>query len=276
MTMHKPVILWVDLTVSARQAELPSVFSESFEIRYCPRPRLLPGIIEAGGLNAVCFDMDFPDRHGLELLRHTKVTFPSMPVLLLTMQHSESLAVWAFRCRVLDYFVKPVASHELERSAKVLNHVCTVRATQRARKPLDVSVPLPPEIPHHASTDDSRLLPAVYFVQQKYSEKFHSAQVAAACGMSTFRFSRSFRETYGLTFQDFVMRYRIREACRLLRDPAVNVTKVAYAVGFNDASYFARVFRRFTGVAPSSFHDQSDAYRHREPELGPLLTALNA
>ena len=71
--------------------------------------------------------------------------------------------------------------------------------------------------------------------------------------MSPFRFSRSFRETYGIKFQDYVVRYRILESCRLLKSPSTNVTDVAYAVGFNDASYFSRTFRRYVGMTPSYY-----------------------
>lgn len=251
--MRKPVLLWVDLTISSSQAELPDVFTDACEIRSCDNPNELFQEIEKGGLNGICFDMDYPDRHGLELLRKTKSFFPSVPVLLVTLQHSESLAVWAFRSRVLDYLVKPVSRREFDRSVKALGCMSTVSPRQRSRAPLDFSVPIPPEIPHRMRADDTTLLPAIYFVKQKFREKFRSEEAAEACGMSTFRFSRAFHEAYGLTFQDYVLRYRILEACRLLRSPGANVTKVAYSVGFNDASYFSRAFRRFIGASPSAY-----------------------
>ena len=251
--MRKPVLLWVDLTVSSRHAELPAVFTAACDVRICADPGELFQDIERGGLNGICFDMDYPDRRGLELLRQTKAAFPSVPILLTTLQHSEALAVWAFRSRVLDYLVKPVSHREFQRSAQALERMGQVCPAQRARAPLDFSVPIPPEIPHRTRVNDVALLPAIYFVKQKFSEKFRSEEVANACGMSTFRFSRAFHETYGLTFQDYVLRYRVLEACRLLRCPNANVTKVAYSVGFNDASYFSRVFRRFIGTSPSAY-----------------------
>jgi AraC-like DNA-binding protein len=101
-------------------------------------------------------------------------------------------------------------------------------------------------------------MPAIYFVKQKFREKIRSEEVAAACEMSAFRFSRAFHETFGLTFRDYVLRYRILEACRLLRHPDGNVTKVAYSVGFNDASYFSRAFRRFIGTSPSAYNLEFD------------------
>jgi len=251
--MRKPVLLWVDLTISSRHAELPAVFTEPCDIRICSKPNELFEEIERGGINAVCFDMDYPDRRGLELLRRTKTCFPSLPVLFVTLQHSESLAIWAFRSRVLDYLVKPVSRSEFQRPLNALRRMSDVEPTQRGRKPLDFSADIPPEVPHKSREDDIELLPAIYFVKQKFREKIRSEEVAEACGMSTFRFSRAFHETFGLTFRDYVLRYRILEACRLLRHPDGNVTNVAYSVGFNDASYFSRAFRRFMSTSPSAY-----------------------
>jgi AraC-like DNA-binding protein len=254
--MRKPVLLWVDLTVSSRQAELPDVFTDACDIRICSKPNELFEEIEKGGINGVCFDMDYPDRRGLELLRKTKTCFPSLPVLFVTLQHSESLAVWAFRSRVLDYLVKPVSHAEFQRPLKALRRMSDVGPKQRGRKPLDFSATIPPEVPHRTRADDVALLPAIYFVKQKFREKIRSEEVAEACGMTTFRFSRAFHETFGLTFQDYVLRYRILESCRLLRHPDGNVTKAAYSVGFNDASYFSRTFRRFIGTSPSAYSSE--------------------
>jgi AraC-like DNA-binding protein len=123
-------------------------------------------------------------------------------------------------------------------------------------------------------TDDVRLLPALYYVQQNFRFKVKNETVSELCGMSPFRFSRSFSEVYGLTFQDYVVRYRILESCRLLKSPSANVTDVAYAIGFNDASYFSRTFRRHVGMTPSSYCSEirSGTYDDRDMDL--LRTVL--
>jgi len=272
--MRKPVLLWVDLTISSRHAELPAVFTAVCDIRICADPNELFQDIEKGGLNGICFDMDYPDRLGLELLRKTKSMFPSMPILFLTLQHSEALAVWAFRSRVLDYLVKPVSHREFERSARALRSMSSVCTSQRSRTPLDLSVPIPPEVPHQSQMHGVTLLPAIYFVKQKFREKVRSENVAEACGMTTFRFSRVFHETFGLTFQDYVLRYRVLEACRLLRSPNANVTKVAYSVGFNDASYFSRMFRRFMGTSPSAYAAEFEPGGESDPNLSGIRRML--
>ncbi|HZD54536.1 MAG TPA: response regulator transcription factor [Woeseiaceae bacterium] len=256
--MKEPVLLWVDLTVSSQHAELPDVFTEACEITVCTNPMNLFEEIARGGIHAVCFDMDYPDRHGLDLLRKTKAEFPGVPILFITLQHSEALAVWAFRNRVLDYLVKPVSRREFQRPLETLLNIGEVSVSQRKRQPFKMPAPIPSEIPHKARLSGLELLPAIYYVKRKFREKISATVVAQACGMDAFRFSRAFHAAFGLTFRDYVLRYRILEACRLLCDANGCVTDVAFSVGFNDASYFSRVFRRLIGISPSAYCAEFD------------------
>lgn len=254
--INRPKLLWVDLTVSVRHAELSSVFTSACKIQICPGLNQLDEAIRKGGFNGICFDLDYPDQGKLELIRNTKAHYPSVPILILTLQHSESFAVWSFRTGVIDFLVKPVSQTELHRSLQILNKVNEFQVTQGSRKPIDNFAPIPSEIPIMIRQDDVRLLPALYYVKQNFRYKVRNEAVAKFCELSPFRFSRLFREMYGITFQDFVIRTRILEACRILRNPNMNVTDVAYAVGFNDASYFARTFRRHVGTSPTKYCDE--------------------
>ncbi len=117
-----------------------------------------------------------------------------------------------------------------------------------------------PEAPEFSVDERARLSPsrkavlaAPEFVGQHYAEKFAAAAIAAHCGLSRFQFSRSFHSVYGITFREYLLRFRILEACKRLRGGGMPVTEIAYAVGFHDGSYFARMFRRYTGVLPSQY-----------------------
>lgn len=99
---------------------------------------------------------------------------------------------------------------------------------------------------------------AIGFVSARYHEKFAASAVAEHCGFSRFQFSRIFHATFGITFREYLLRFRIREACRRLTAGGQSVTGIAFAVGFHDGSYFARMFRRYVGVLPSQYP------RHRD------------
>ncbi len=250
--MDKPELLWVNLTVSLREAEFSPVFREFFEIRSCADSYMLDDLIEDRPPLAIGFDFDYPDRTGLQLLRATKKKYPSLPVLMLTLQHSEALAIWAFRSKVWDYLVKPIPQREAERCSRSLLQIKQIGSSQRPRAPALRGMGLPEEVANRSKSDDSALAPAVYFIEKNYRAKIRNEDVAKICGMSPFRFSRAFKEIFGVTFRDYLLDFRLKEACRLLENPTIAVTDVAYAVGFNDASYFARVFKQRLGRPPST------------------------
>ena len=106
--MSKLNTLWVDLTLSVKEGEPPPSFRSHCDTIYCSDPTQIDDLVENRSIDVICFDYDYPDRAGLRLLRDTKTAHPSIPLIMLTVQHSESLAIWAFRSKVWDYLVKPV------------------------------------------------------------------------------------------------------------------------------------------------------------------------
>ena len=271
--MEPITLIWFDATIATRHAEMGEKFREHFAVRYCSSPREFEEALVGTSRVAICFEFDYPDRPGLSFLRKTKGRYPQIPILMLTEQHSERLAVWAFRNKVLDYLVQPVSESDFCRCVEVLQAIQTAESRQETRIIFDHKSAIPVEIPVGQRTGDVRVAPAVFFVQKNFRCKIRNADVAKYCGMSLFHFSHVFAETFAVTFQEYVVRYRILEACKELQHPNVPVTNVAYSVGFNDPSYFARVFRRFIGVSPSEYCEQPGS-REIEQRVSDLENSL--
>lgn len=251
--MPKPNLLWVDLTVTTKESELSPIFGESFNIRTCVDDHRPEDEINRIPVAGVCFDFDYPDRHLLSQAVDLKRRFPSIPMLIMTLQHSESLAVWAYRNGMLDYLVKPVPEKELRCCIEHVMKVHTLKDGQPYRQlSLDRS-PMPNDVPTATRSIEVKLAPSIYYVQQNFGRRIYSAVVARLCSLSTTHFSRAFKQAFTMTFQEFLLRYRIAEACRQFRVPGAPISDVAYGVGFSDASYFTRVFRRYVGVSPSEY-----------------------
>ena len=71
-------------------------------------------------------------------------------------------------------------------------------------------------------------------------------------------------EERDMTFSRFVLNYRLAQARRCLRDPRrlnCTISSIAFALGFNDLSYFNRTFRRFYGATPSDAREESPVSR---------------
>jgi YesN/AraC family two-component response regulator len=198
----------------------------------------------------ICFEYDRPDERGLGALTETRRRYCSVPVVMLTQQHSEALAQWALRRCVWDYLVKPLS---VRRLCNCLTSVQQAAPPDAAQAEAGVKFPVA-----------SILGPAVSYVKRNYSEKLHLATAARLCDLSPFQFSRNFKKENGFTFRDFVVRVRIERAAELIKRSQVSITEAAFDVGFNDLSYFARMLRRQIGVSPSH-------YRIRREEQLPLF-----
>ena len=251
--MSKPIFLWVDLTVTIKESELSPIIGESFDIHSCADDRHPENEIERLGVAGVCFDFDYPDRRLLDRAVNIKRRYPSIPMLVMTLQHSEALAVWAYRNGMFDFLVKPVPEDELRNCVENIRKINALKDEQPDRKRSADRSPVPPDVPTAARKVEAKLAPSIYYVQKNFGRRIYSAVVARLCSLSTTHFSRAFKQAFTITFQEFLLRYRIAEACRQFRVPGVPISDVAYGVGFSDASYFARVFRRYVGVSPSEY-----------------------
>ena len=272
-SMERPKIVWIDMTITTRHSEVDAHFLESFDIRYGSVPNLLQNELDIQPGEALAFEFDYPDRPGLSLLRRTKQSYPRVPILMLTAQHSEKLAVWAYRNQVIDYLVTPVTQADMVRCRQLLHAVQNADQRQTERTIIEYQSSIPVEVPVGQRVRSVRLAASLHFVQTNFRRMIRIAEVAEQCDMSSFHFSHEFTEAFSLTFQEYLLRYRILEACKELRHPNIAVANVAYSVGFNDPSYFARVFRRYFGLSPSEYCEKVRQGDH-EVRLQELMEKL--
>jgi len=94
---------------------------------------------------------------------------------------------------------------------------------------------------------------AVAYIEANLAGRVSLGGAARACRLSPCELSRRFRQEQRETFSAYVLRRRIERARALLAAGEQPVSQVAYAVGFNDLSYFARVFRRMVGMPASEY-----------------------
>ncbi|RLF32357.1 MAG: hypothetical protein DRN08_06725 [Thermoplasmata archaeon] len=94
------------------------------------------------------------------------------------------------------------------------------------------------------------------FIEENMEKPLSLAEVSRESGMSRYHFSRIFKAYTGMTFKTYHNARRIDAAKKLLQKPENRISEVCYAVGYNDLSYFNRVFRRYTGMSPSLFRKQ--------------------
>lgn len=94
---------------------------------------------------------------------------------------------------------------------------------------------------------------ALAIIEENYNSHFALEQLAAACDMSPNYFCRFFKEMTQKTPFDYINIYRINVACEMLTKSSETITDIAYSCGFNDLSYFIKIFKKYKGVSPNSY-----------------------
>ena len=99
-------------------------------------------------------------------------------------------------------------------------------------------------------TTPRTLTPALLYIKSNLDKPITRDHVAKTCNLSPSYFSRLFKSGTGYTFSVLLNRFRIEHACHLLTNTSMNASEVAFASGYNDQSYFVKVFKKNTGVTP--------------------------
>ena len=100
---------------------------------------------------------------------------------------------------------------------------------------------------------------ALRFLRENFYERLTLSDVANRVGLSPDYLGKLFRLELRRSFREYLTGLRIEEAKRLLRDGSANLGDIAYACGFDDPSYFTRVFRKTIGITPSRYREAGRA-----------------
>jgi len=94
----------------------------------------------------------------------------------------------------------------------------------------------------------------IEFIRENCYQDVEISELAKIANLSVSHFNRRFKEIFHLSPRQFVLKLKIAEACKLIRDfPKTNLSEVAYKTGFYDQSYFNRQFKKFMGMAPLAY-----------------------
>ena len=91
---------------------------------------------------------------------------------------------------------------------------------------------------------------AAAYLEAHFPEQISLTDMAGELHISPFYLSHVFRQTMGVTFSEYLTGVRIKEAKRLLTTTNLTVGEIAARVGYREANYFGRVFKKTTGRTP--------------------------
>ena len=98
-----------------------------------------------------------------------------------------------------------------------------------------------------------RLVKMMTYIEEHLTEKIELAQIAEHVSVSRTYASALFREEMGITISEFILRERILEAKRMLRDTDMTVSAIADRLAFCSQSYFTKNFTEIEGMTPVEY-----------------------
>lgn len=200
----------------------------------------------------VC-DVMMPGMDGLQLARRLRADpdTAAIPLLLLTARAGADRAVAGLAAGADDYLAKPFDAGELQArlDALLARRRRLLHALQRERE----VAPLPPSAEERWRERLDGVIEA-----RLDDSSFGVDALAAAMHSDRTTLFRRLKAQLGLSPSELIREARLRRAHALLGSGAGNVTEVAYAVGFESLSSFARAFRNRYGCAPSALIPESD------------------
>ncbi len=97
----------------------------------------------------------------------------------------------------------------------------------------------------------------VDYIANNIDKDISQEKVAARCHYSPTYFSKMFHREVGMCFRDYVTAKRISLAKKMLtQDESTKIAYIAYQCGYQDVSYFSRIFKKKTGLSPASYRQQ--------------------
>jgi AraC-like DNA-binding protein/ligand-binding sensor protein len=94
------------------------------------------------------------------------------------------------------------------------------------------------------------------FIYENYTHKISLKEIADVSGLSAPYFSTIFKEEMGENLSTYLNRLRVEKACRLLTTTTMTLSEIVGACGFEDQSWFSKIFKSFTGISPGKYRIQ--------------------
>jgi signal transduction histidine kinase/DNA-binding NarL/FixJ family response regulator len=196
-------------------------------------------------------DLMMPKINGLQLCQQLKEDEKTnhIPIILLTAKVDVETKLMGYRHGADDYIAKPFQIEEL--LVRIENLIAN---RKRIQEKFSRQVTLAPNVLPVNSMDERFLKRAMEVVEKSIADaSFGVEPFAQQMGVSHTQLYRKIHAITGFNPNEFIRHMRLLRAADLMRQKAGNVAEITYQVGFNNLSYFSKVFKEKFGLTPTDF-----------------------
>jgi signal transduction histidine kinase/DNA-binding response OmpR family regulator/sugar lactone lactonase YvrE len=202
----------------------------------------------------VLTDYMMPNMDGMELCRQMKAdkALKGVPVILLSAKHDMEAKMEGMKAGADDYITKPF---NIDMLRMRVQKMVEARHTNTTYSRIDVE----PSLVEITPVDEKLVNTVKKYIEENMSNPELTVDdviTHANMGMSKINFYKRLRRATDKTPMEFMRSMRMKRAAQLLRESELNVSEVAYEVGYNNPRYFSIQFKEEYGISPSNYQEK--------------------
>ena len=234
-----PIRDWIAYTISNISDEFNVLASasngkEAYELALNLNPKV------------IISDIKMPIMGGIELTKKIKEVFPDIYVILLTNYAEFSYAKEAISCGVYEYLVKSdIRPKELKEILDKVNESVKELEKNKVSRLQKES-----NLTQTKSGYSKTIKKSIDYIHKNYKQHISLQDISNYVFLSHEYFSRLFKEEVGENFSSYLTNYRMKKAESLIKNTDMKISQIAIEVGYTNASYFSRSYKKFKGISP--------------------------
>lgn len=237
---------------------MAGVLKNDYQVMTAKNGKEAMGLVEREDVNVdlIISDVMMPEMNGLELCESIKSNLETshIPMILLTARSTPEDRIECYKAGANGYISKPFELNVLK--ARIHNFLMQKTFKQQqfiVDKHINLSTL------SCQSLDEQFLKKAISIIEFHLTDsELDVESIARELSMSKTTFYRKIKTVTGLPPSDFIRNVQLKHACHKLGNPDINISEVAYSVGFNDPKYFTRCFRKAFNMSPSEYQKQQN------------------
>lgn len=237
---------------------ISSILSEHYNVTEAENGQEALVLLKTKHIDFIISDLMMPVMDGLELSKKVKddLLISHIPFLMLTAKTSLETQISSYKVGVDEFITKPFDEELL---LTRINNIIESRKAYQRKFSLQMNIDELNIV--EESNDDKFLRKAMEIVKENYKDtEYEVSDFIESMGYSKSVINKKMQLLTGQSAGNFIRNYRLTVAHEMIlkNRGSMNVSEIAYSVGFNDPKYFTRCFKKHFGFIPSEKNKSKD------------------